>query len=448
MKKKILNITSLIFVLLFMMSLTAAAQTDSAGNAFISDSDAMPQTIERDLYWAGSTRVFDGYQIGKGFLAAGRNITVNESTIGGSLRAAGYSITLNNVDVTDNITAAGYNLQASGVTAGGVYLAGQTLYFSGTADSVNLFGNNVTLDGEVNGDVNIFADKIVFGENLNIDGTLTVHSGSEPVLPNGAKAGDFVFVKSEAATKVDINVDAGGPHIELQGSQDTNAPAAKPEDAAAEPVKPKSSGFGSFLRGLAGNLLLAALLCLLLGGEQLGKPGKMLLQRPFPMLGSGFAGLFVIPGIILMLLFIGIGGPSAGLLAILFAVVCIYALIFTGMTLANTLLPRFIDNKWMKNEWICSLIGALVFWLLRKIPVLGSILQAAALLYTLGYFIQVIFLRLKGKRTRKTAGKQIAEPNPDPVEIVKPAVSEAAIDTASAGNQAENTEGDSAATEK
>ncbi len=127
MSKKILNIASLILVLLFMMSLTAAAQTDSAGNAFISDSDAMPQIIDRDLYWAGSTRVFDGYQIGKGFLAAGRNITVNESTIGGSLRAAGYSITLNNVDVTDNITAAGYNLQASGVTAGGVYLAGQTL---------------------------------------------------------------------------------------------------------------------------------------------------------------------------------------------------------------------------------------------------------------------------------------------------------------------------------
>ena len=429
MKKKILNIASLILVLLFMMSLTAAAQTDSAGNAFISDSDSLPQTIERDLYWAGNTRVFDGYQIGKGFLAAGRNITVNESTIGGSLRAAAYSITLNNVDITDNITAAGNNVQASGVTAGGVYLAGQTLYFSGTADSVNLFGSSVTFDGEVNGDVNIYADKIVFGENLSIDGTLTVHSGSEPVLPNGAKAGDFVFVKSDAATKVDINVDAGGPHIELQGSQDTSAPAAVP-------VKPKSSGFGSFLRALAGNLLLAALLCLLLGGEQLGKPGKMLLQRPFPMLGSGFAGLFVIPGLILILLFIGFGGPSAGLLAILFAVVCIYALIFTGMTLANTLLPRFIDNKWMKNEWICSLIGALVFWLLRKIPVLGTILQAAALLYTLGYFIQVIFLRLKGKRTRKAAVKAIVETNSDPVEIVKPEVSEAASETEPAANDA------------
>lgn len=431
MRNKVLNITSLILVLLFMMSLTAAAQTDTAGNVFISDTDSVPQTVERDLYWAGNTRVFDNYQIGKGFLAAGRNITLNESTVGGSLRAAGYSITLNGVDVTDNITAAGNIVQASGVTASGVYLAGRSLYFNGTADSVNLFGDSVTLDGEVHGDVNISANKIVFGENLVVDGTLTVRSSSEPALPSGAKAGDFVFVKSESGTKIEINADSGTAVV-----SDT-----KPEDAAPAPVVVKSSsGFGSFLRGMFGNLLLAALICLLLGGEQLRKPGKMLLQRPFPMLGTGFAGIFVIPGVILVLLFIGIGFPSAGLLAILFVLVCIYALIFTGMTLANTLLPQFVNNKWMKNEWVCSLIGALVFWLLRKIPVLGSVLQGASLLYTFGYFLQVIFLRLKGKKTRKTAVKAAVETTLDPVESVEPAVSEAAAAVESAVNQAPDTE--------
>ena len=433
MKRKALNIASLILVLLFLVSLTASAQTDSAGNVFISDTTSAPQAPERDLYWAGGSRVFDGYQIGKSLLAAGRDITVIESTIGGSLRAAGYSITLNGVDVTDNITAAGYNLQASGITAAGVYLAGQSVYFSGTADSVNLFGNTVTLDGEIHGDANIYASKINFGENLLIDGTLTVHSESEPALPSGAKVGDVVFIQSESATKIDVKVDSDGPHINLIDSGDANPAATNQGDTNAEPVKSKSSsGFGSFLRALFGNLLLAALLCLLLGGEELGKPGKMLLKRPFPMLGTGFAGIFVIPGIILMLLFIGIGFPSAGLLSILFAVVCIYALIFTGMTLANTLLPRFTDNKVLNNEWVCSLIGALIFWLLRKIPVFGSILQFAALIYTLGYFLQSIFLRLKGSRPRKNARKPIEDaPQTDalqPVKSVEAAESEAAAD--------------------
>ena len=431
MRRNALNIASLILVLLFMMSLTAAAQTDSAGNVFISDTTSVPQTVERDLYWAGRSRVFDHYQVGKSLLAAGRDITVNESSVGGSVRAAGYSITLNGVDVTDNITAAGYNLQASGITAAGVYLAGQSLYFSGTADSVNLFGSNVTLDGEIHGDANIYATKVTFGENLLVDGTLTVHSGSEPALPNGAKAGDFVFIKSESATKVDVKIDSGVP----------TAAVTTPGEAAAEPVKSRSSfDFVSFLRGMIGNLLLAALICLLLGGEELGKPGKMLLKRPFPMLGTGAAGVFVIPGIILVLLFVWSGPSSAGLLAILFAVVCIYSLIFAGMTLANTLLPRYTNNKVLNNEWICSLIGALVFWLLRKIPVFGSILQFAALIYTLGYFLQVIYLRLRGKSTRKSAKKAIDNtPQADvlePVESVKPAESEAAVDAEPAGDQA------------
>ncbi|MBQ6503311.1 MAG: hypothetical protein IJI57_05305 [Flexilinea sp.] len=392
MRKKVLNIASLILVLLFMLSLTASAQTDSAGNSFVSDSDPALQTVERDLYWVGSSRVFDGYQIGKSFLAAGRDITLNESTVGGSLRAGAFSITLNGVDVTDNITAAGYNVQASGVTASGVYLAGSNLYFSGTADSANLAGQNVTLDGEIRGDANIYANKIIFGENLLIDGTLTVHSGSEPAIPSGAKVGNYVFEKDDSVKEINVNVDSEGTHIEVKETVDVKETG----ESTVEIKKSTTSRFGSFLRGLAGQLLLSVLLCLMLGGQELRKPGKMLLERPFPMLGSGFAGLFVIPGIILVLLFIGFGFPSAGLLGLLFAVVCIYALIFTGMTLANTLIPRFTDNKTLANEWVCSLIGALVFWLLRKIPVFGFILQIAAVIYTLGYFIQVIFLRLKG----------------------------------------------------
>lgn len=434
MRRKTLNIAFLILVLLSMISLTAAAQTDSAGNVFISDSTSVPQATERDLYWAGRNRVFDDYQIGKSFLAVGRDITVNESTIGGSLRAAAYSLILNGVDVNDNITAAGYNLQASGVTAGGVYFAGSSLYFNGTADSVNLFGNKVTLDGDIHGDANIYADKIVFGENLIIDGTLTVHSGSEPALPSGAKAGDFVFIRTESATKINVNIDSNGAHIGVKDSEPTNIPAPTSGGTNPEPVQPKSSpDFGSFLRGLFGNLLLAALLCLLLGAEELGKPGKMLLERPLPMLGTGFAGIFVIPGLILTLLFIGIGFPSAGLLGILFAVVCIYALIFAGMTLANTLVPRFTNNKVLKNEWVCSLIGALVFWLLRKIPVFGFLLQTAALIYTLGYFLQTIFLRLRSSSTRKAAEKPVDEtPQTDdlePVESLKDADADAAPDT-------------------
>ena len=149
MKKRIFNNIVTVMILLALMSLSAAAQTDSAGNVFISDSDPSAQTVERDLYWAGSSRAFNGFQIGKSLIAAGRDITVSDSEVGGSLRTGSYSVTLNGVDVEDNITSAGYNLQLSGVTASGVYLVGNTVYFNGTADHVSIAGGTVTLDGEI-----------------------------------------------------------------------------------------------------------------------------------------------------------------------------------------------------------------------------------------------------------------------------------------------------------
>ncbi len=435
MKKRTISIAYAVLVLLLMLSMTASAETDNAGNVFISDAAPADQIVERDLYWAGSSRSINGYQIGKSLIAAGRDINVNESTVGGSLRAAGYSITLNGVDVADNITAAGYTLQMSGVTAAGVYLAGNTLYFSGTADCVYLAGNTVTLDGEIHGNADIYAENVILGENLKVDGVLTIKSESEPELPADAKVETDDFKETETADNIEDTA-------EMVTGKPTEKPTYKPTEKPAEKQKEtgSSSGFGGFIRGLLGTLLLAALICLLLGGEELSKPGEMVLSRPFPVLGSGFAGLFVIPGVILILLFTGIGVPSAGLLALLFAFVCIYSLTYAGMTLAKTLMPLFTYNKTLNNEWVCSLIGALVFWLLRKIPFIGMILQAAAIIYTLGYFIQTIYLRLRGNKPERKKGslsdisqKDVLQPvgNTMPEISDSPAEDEAAADNVS-----------------
>ena len=443
MKKKIISVTITVLLLLFMAGL-AAAEMDSAGNGFFSDDSPAEQTIGRDLYWIGMTRVFNGYQVGKSFIAAGRDITVSESQIGGSLRAGAYSITLNGVDIEDNITAAGYSLQMSGVTASGVYLAGFTVYFGGTADCVNMAGNTVTLDGEIHGDANIYADKIVLGDNLQVDGKLTVHSENEPSLPSNAKIGTYEFNETKAAEETIIVEETGKTIVVTNKPADeTNKPVDETGVAADgtntpadEPKKPvdvsisvekkvetnNSSGFGNFIRGMFGTLLLAALICLLLGDQEMRKPGKMLLDRPFPMLGSGFAALFVLPGVILILLFIGIGFPSAGLLAILFMVTCLYARSFAGATLANALLPKFTDNKILNNVWVSSMIGALVFWLLRKIPVFGFILQTASLLYALGYFVQCIFLRFRKNKPESEGSLPPKKDVLEPAGMNKPAV--------------------------
>lgn len=408
MKNRLLNMSFVILALLLVLSLTAAAQTDSAGNVFVGDTDPVQQIVERDLYWAGSGRSFNGYRIGKSLLAAGRDISITDTEVGGSLRAGGYNVTVSGVDVTDNITAGGYSLQMSGVTASGVYLAGNTVYFSGTADHASLAGGTVTLDGEIHGDAEIFAANVILGEELKVDGTLTVQTEKEPSIPVGAKIGEFVFKNNEP--------------IKVSESVTVEVTESKP-----------SNGFGKFIKGLLGTLLLAALIYLMLGPEDVRKPGVMFQTRALPMLGTGFAAIFVIPGVIIILLFTGIGLPSSGLLTLLFTTACIYSLTYTGVTYAFALLPGFTDNKILKNDWVCSLIGALVFWLLRKIPIIGVIIQSAAIIYTLGYFVQSIFFHFRGSAP---SAKKAAPANAAGNDLIEPVGTNLPADpTAAAGDE-------------
>ena len=408
MKKNFIHLILAVLIFVLLTGLTAGAETDTAGNVFVNSDEEAAVEVERDLYWAGNNRSFTGYTIGKSLLAAGRDIAVNDSTIGGSLRAAGYTILVNDAEVADNITAAGYSLQFSDVKTAGAYLAGNTLTFTGEADSAVLLGNSVFLDGTVHGDVLIGGSSISFGPNLTVDGTLTVSSSAEPVLPETASVGNYVFNTTEKASE------------------------AEPAEEEPEVKEVKSSGgFGRFVRGLLGTLLLAALICLLLGQDEMEKPGNMLLSRPLPVILSGFASVFVIPGVILVLLLIGIGLPSAGLLALLYSLVCIYAVVFAGATLANSLMPKFTDSAVLNNFWLRSLIGALVFWLLRKIPFVGVIILAGSLVYSFGYFVQCIFLRLRGNKARGPKGALEtgeAGPEPDVLEPVKKAEPESYVD--------------------
>lgn len=410
MNKKILRPILVVFALILLLSVSCAAESDTAGNAFLVTDDIFEtEEITRDLYWAGNNRAFNGLAVGRSMLLAGRDISVSNTTVGGSLRAGGNTILVNSTEVSDNVTAAGYSVQLSDVRAAGIYLAGNTINFSGEADSAVLMGRSVSLDGTVHGDVLILADSVTLGSDLNVEGKLTVRSDKEPAMPSDALLGSYEF--EQTGESVEVGNEAVQVKIE----------------------KKSGNGFGRFVKGLFGNLLLAALICLLLGRENMLKPGRMLFESPLPMLGIGFASLFVIPGIILILLLIGIGLPSAGLLALLFALVCIYAVIFTGTTLANTLIPQFTDNKWLINVWSCSLIGALVFWLLRKIPVVGRILLLASLAYSLGYFVRSVYLRLRGNAPRgpkgKTAEKADAPAsNGDALEPVKKADAEDYVD--------------------
>ncbi len=466
MKRKLLCLFSVLLAVLNVVSLAAAA-ADTAGNVFLSDSAPVAQSVERDLYWTGGSRTFNGYKIGKSLLAAGWDITINNSSVGGSLRAGAYSIVMNGVEVEDNINAAAMELKLSDVETSGAYLYGNAVNFSGSADYLLISAGNVTLDGKISGNAEIYGNRVVLGDHLRVEGTLTVHSDKKPNVPSGAQIGTLNFVESKSSGKIGTNpfklpvqtsptkapvqavptkapvktdpttapaqtnptavpaktgtttdnvpvqTDTTADNVPTQTGTVTdnasvqadtttdNAPAQSEVTTEAAPAeKPADSRVKDILFGVLGALLLGTVIYLLLGGKELRRSGMMLKERTIPMLCTGFASLFVVPGVLLILLLSGFGGRSAGLLAMLFVMVCIYCVTYTGVSLANTLLPRIAKIRVLKNSWVCSMIGALLFWLLRQIPGFGIVLMIFSIIYTMGYFLQTIYLRMKAEKRR------------------------------------------------
>ena len=68
----------------------------------------------------------------------------------------------------------------TGSTANCFYAAGETVALRGSAKSAALAGDTVTIDGTVDGDVEVWADKLILGKNARITGTVNAHVSQDP----------------------------------------------------------------------------------------------------------------------------------------------------------------------------------------------------------------------------------------------------------------------------
>lgn len=361
----------LILALLAVLCVTGVVwAADQAGNVFVSGGDPEELTVERDLYWAGGTRTFTGYSIGKSLLAAGRDITVSETEAGGSVRVAGYKARLSEVTAADNITAAAYDLRLTDVTASGVYLAGNSVYFNGTADCMRISAGNVYLKGDIAGDVSISGGKVQLAENLHVGGTLTVHTKEQVLIPVNAKIGNVVYDESNPPIPIKVTI----------GEYTADIPMAH--------------RVRSLALGVLGAVLAGALICLLPGGGELRKTAAVVQEPPGILWVAGFAGLIAVVLIFWSLLGSRFDLPDGNMTELLIHIALFFSPVFAGVMFANTWLPRVTHNRVLNNELVCSILGAAVFRLLRAIPILGAILVVVTIIYTLGFFLCAAVLRL------------------------------------------------------
>lgn len=327
----------------------AFAGTDTAGNVFVSDGDSSPSGVGGDLYWAGQSLSLDDASIDRDIIAAGESLSIRDCTVGGAVRLAARTIDIAKTTIDGSVTVAAQHVVLnSGSTANCFYAAGETVALRGSAKSAALAGSTVTIDGTVDGDVEVWADKLVLGKNANITGTVNAHVSQDPERADGAKVGALKIDRTENEDTSTINDVIGG------------------------------------IVAAALSTCFVAILLELVFPRATASAAGMLHQHPVPLWVSGLLGtVAAVPAILLLI--ISIAGLSlAG------ALMCgVIGIALVSASFAGTAVARMVGHS--QNRYAMAAVGGAIAGALTALPLMGNFISGVAFVFMLGYLIQIIW---------------------------------------------------------
>ena len=340
---------ALIALALAALPAAAFAGTDTAGNVLATDSDSNPSGVEGDLYWAGQSLDLDDASIDRDIIAAGESLSIRDCTVGGAVRLAARTIDIAKTTVDGSVTVAGQHVVLNtDSTASCFYAAGETVALRGSVKSAALAGDTVTIDGTVDGDVEVWADKLILGKNARITGTVNAHVSEDPERAAGAEVGALKIDRTENEDTSTVNDVIGG------------------------------------IVAAALSTCFVALLLELFFPRATASAAGMLHQRPTPLWVSGLLGtVAVVPTVLLLI--ISIAGLSlAGALMCGVIGIALVSTAFAGCAIA-----RMVGHS--QNRYAMAAVGGIIAGVLTAIPLVGDFISGVAFVFTLGYVIQIIW---------------------------------------------------------
>ena len=340
---------ALIALALAALPTASFAGTDTAGNVLATESDSNPSGVEGDLYWAGQSLDLDDASIDHDIIAAGESLSICDCTVGGAVRLAARTIDIAKTAIGGSVTVVGQHVVLNtDSTASCFYAMGETVALRGSAKSAALAGDTVTIDGTVEGDVEVWADKLILGKNARISGTVNAHVSEDPERAAGAEVG---------ALKID--------RTEHEDTSTTN------------------DVIGGIVAAALSTCFVALLLELVFPRATASAAG-MLHQRPTPLWVSGLLGtVAIVPAVLLLI--ISIAGLSlAGTLLCAVIGIALVSTAFAGCAVA-----RMVGHS--QNRYAMAAIGGVGAGVLTAIPLVGDFISGVAFVFMLGYIIQIIW---------------------------------------------------------
>lgn len=364
MRRCLLMAFALIALAITVLPTVSFAGTDTAGNVLATDNDANPSGVEGDLYWAGQALNLDDTSIDRDIIAAGDTLSIRDCTVGGAVRLAARTIDIAKTTVDGSVTVAGQHVVLnSDSTANCFYAIGETVALRGSTKSAALAGDTVTIDGTVDGDVEVWADKLILGKNAHITGTVNAHVSEDPERAAGAE------------------VDA--LKIDLTENEDTST---------------VNDVIGGIVAAALSTCFVALLLELVFPRATASAAG-MLHQRPMPLWVSGLLGtIAIVPAVLLLI--ISIAGLSlAGTL------LCgVIGIALVSSAFAGCAIVRMVGHS--QNRYAMAAVGGISAGALTAIPLVGDFISGVAFVFMLGYIIQIIWrnAHLKPQQPANTPG--------------------------------------------
>lgn len=355
---------ALIALALTALPTVSFAGTDTAGNVLATEVDSTPSGIEGDLYWAGQSLNLDDASIGRDIIAAGESLSIRDCTVGGAIRLAARTIDIAKTAIDGSVTVAGQHVVLNtGSTANCFYAAGETVALRGSTKSAALAGDTVTIDGTVDGDVEVWADKLILGKNARIAGTVNAHVSQDPERAEGAQVGALKIDRTE--------------------NEDTST---------------ANDIIGGIVAAALSTCFVAILLELVFPRATASAAG-MLHQRPTQLWVSGLLGtIAVVPAVLLLI--VSIAGLSLG--GTLLCAVIGIALVSSAF--AGCAIARMVGHN--QNRYAMAAVGGIVAGALTALPLMGNFVSGVAFVFTLGYIIQIIWrnAHLKPQQPANTPG--------------------------------------------
>lgn len=355
---------ALISLALTALPTTSFAGTDTAGNVLATEVDSNPSGVEGDLYWAGQSLNLDDASIDRDIIAAGESLSIRDCTVGGAIRLAARTIDISKTAIDGSVTVAGQHVVLNtGSTANCFYAMGETVALRGSTKSAALAGDTVTIDGTVEGDVEVWADKLVLGKNARITGTVNAHVSEDPERAAGAEVGALKIDRTENEDTSTLNDIVGG------------------------------------IVAAALSTCFVALLLELAFPRATASAAGMLHQRPTPLWVSGLLGTIAIVPAVLLLIISVAGLSLAG------ALLCgVIGIALVSSAFAGCVIARMVGHN--QNRYAMAAVGGVAAGALTGLPLIGGFISGVAFVFMLGYVIQIIWrnAHLKPQQAANTPG--------------------------------------------